>query len=179
MLSWEPFPIAGRTSQRDLEWLYNVGHRFHTVVEVGGGRSTFALLAGNFACWGYDGKVYCVDCWPSKVKGSHDEFNYEVKDVRRRAEFFQINGNFPNLNVIEATSLMASVMFDGVAAVFLDGGTINMAKDVEAWFPKAKHLLAGHDHSDQYPDVVEYLRGAFGKRLNLVGGDSSVWWVEK
>jgi hypothetical protein len=178
-MKWEPFPISGRTSQADLEWLYELGQRFHTVVEVGGGRSTFALLAGNFARWGHDGRVYCVDCWPSKVKGTHDEFNYEVKDVLRRGEFMRVNGNVPNLNVIEVTSEMASRFFDQVGAVFLDGGTINMLKDAVIWRDKAKKTLAGHDYSKQYPDVVNGLDMIFGSNLRLVGNGSFIWWVER
>lgn len=160
-------------------WLYEIGRQYQTIIEVGGGRSTFALLSGNWKGWQYDGRVYCVDCWPSKVKGTHDEFDPRIKDMDRRSEFWAVCGRFPNLNVIELPSRIASMGIPPAAVVFLDGGTKNMLQDIDFWWNVAGKIVCGHDYSDKYPELQAALSVRFGCDLNLVGKDSSIWWVEK
>lgn len=177
MLPWEAFPIKGRTTEADCQWLHGIGGQYRRIVEVGGGRSTFSLLAGNWARWRFEGRVWCVDCWPSKVVGTKDQFDMERKDLRRRWDFHLLCGHFHNLSVVELPSEQASKAFDPVPVVFLDGGTINMQRDVDAWLPKAKTLLCGHDCAEGYPEVVEYLSAKFRGELNRAGHGSSIWWV--
>ena len=69
---------------------------------------------------------------------------------------------------------------DGVDIVFIDAAHdyVNVKNDIEAWTPKAKHIVSGHDFCDRYNnDVVRAVLEKFGANVNL--GEDKVWWVIK
>jgi len=144
-------PIPGWMSGKELEWLYTKAREHQVIVEVGSayGRSSHAILCGNYESFGKEGVVYCVDPWPKKIKGI-DEFVTGTKDMRRRSEFWKNCGGFPNLNVIELPSMQASwaLAQAGVTMVFLDGGINQLDKDYNYWRMIRPKLLCGHDYGE-------------------------------
>ncbi len=173
--------VPGRTSQEDVEWLYKQARKHRTIVEVGSacGKSSHALLTGNYESFGPAGRVYCVDCWPVKVVGTRDEFDYGHKDLAARTLFWAWCGQFPNLNMVELRSVMARKALSDVGAdmVFLDGGVANMAVDIEVWRKVPSSVLSGHDYTDEYPMVRRAVDFSFGPDVRMDGVGSSIWWV--
>ncbi len=173
--------IPGWMSGMELEWLYLKALESKTIVEVGCayGRSSHALLTGNFETFGNEGKVYCVDPWPMPESGTKDQFDYQQKCTERRSTFFQRCGHFPNLNVIELPSSIAMKVLSSYPIqpdmVFLDGGTANMAEDIESWLP-VSGFICGHDHSDEYPELKNQIERIFGIRFVE---NTSLWYVGK
>ena len=153
-----PMPeIPGWMSGAELEWLYQRAKEYRTIVEVGSafGRSSHALLTGNYETFGKDGRVYCVDPWPLKDEVTK-QFDHNRKDLNRRTWFILTCSCFPNLNILEVDSHRASMLFPlngSVDMVFLDGGTDQIANDLLDWRDIPSKLLCGHDYSDEYPKV--------------------------
>lgn len=177
-----PMPIIqipGWMSGPELEWLYQRAKSHRTIVEVGCayGRSSHALLTGNWEGFGHEGRVYCVDPWPKPVKGSKDQFDFGFKDTSRRSVFFQRCGYFPNLNVWEMRSVEAQIAMLGSSAdmVFLDGGTAQMEADIDIWDWKTD-FLCGHDYSDEYLALRDFIERIGGVRFVP---DTSIWYVER
>lgn len=171
-------PIPGWMSGPELEWLYQRANEHRVIIEVGSafGRSSHALLSGNFNAFRNDGRVYCVDPWPHFVKGTKDEFNPNRKDLDRRRQFFQNVGGFPNLNILEVTSYMASLLVGRIkpTMVFLDGGTANAAEDLRIWksvFPEG--LMCGHDYCYEYREVRECVDELIGCVENIP--NTTIW----
>lgn len=155
--------IPGWMTFPELEWLYQTAKRFKTIVEIGSayGRSSHALLTGNYEEFQSEGKVYCVDTWG---------------EFARKTVFLNRVGHFPNLKIIELPSLKASCVL--VAdMIFIDGDTRNIKEDLSCWGRAAK-FVCGHDYSEKYPDVVECVNAKFGETVKFVG-ETSIWYVEE
>ncbi len=184
-------PILGWMSGSELEWLYQQAKLHQYIVEIGSayGRSSHALLTGNYEAFQSDGKVsgkvYCVDCWPVHVKGTKTEFDYTKKDVTRRLDFFRNVGHFPNLDIWEMTSGSAATFLRTLKGwesllgmVFLDGGTAHMEHDIYLWASMSAPLLCGHDYSpEEYPNVVEVVDRLLPDRK--IVSDTTIWYVER
>jgi methyltransferase family protein len=134
-----------------------------SVVEVGSlhGRSAFALLN---AC---NGPVYCIDPW--------DDDRYE--------SFMDECGHFSNLVAIRACSPGAADQVPDVDMVFLDGDHEyeGVVADIEAWLPKTRKLLCGHDYGHpDYPGVARAVDEILGDQVVLAGpGDlEGIWTVQ-
>lgn len=163
--------IWGWMTEEELTWLGEQAACMDSVVEVGSlrGRSAFALLT---TC---PGPVYCIDPWNDVADESYPAF-------------MEACGHFENLRAIRGLSPAAAEGVPGVVdMVFLDGDHAYDAvmADIEAWLPKTRKLLCGHDyHSDGYPGVTEAVHEVFGDRARgarLEGWsveDSSIWMVE-
>jgi hypothetical protein len=138
--------IDGWMNEVELGWLYEQAQTMESVVEVGSwkGRSTKALLEG---C---KGTVYAIDHWQGS-EGELDSTHKEVKDKDIYAEFMKNVGEYPNLKVMKMPSVEAAKQFENksVDMVFLDGGHrySEVKADIEAWLPKAKKLICGHDYN--------------------------------
>ena len=134
--------IGGWMGDEELVFLYNQATQMRNVVEIGSwlGRSSHALLSG---C---KGTVYCID----HFKGSPED---ETKDLALTRnvhwEFFKNVGTFPNLTCIKMGSLDAVKFFSdkSIDMIFIDGAhdEKSFRADMEAWIPKCKKLLCGHD----------------------------------
>lgn len=136
--------IPGWMDAEELEWLHQKARLAREVVEVGVwlGRSTCALLAGTA------GKVFAVDHFqgsPSDIDGDHKL----AREIDLHAEALKHIGHFPNLEILKMDSIEASKLFEpqSVDMVFIDGEhTVEaVLADLEAWEPKCRGLLCGHD----------------------------------
>ena len=160
--------IDGWMSEAEIAFLHDVAAKYESIVEVGSwkGRSTKAMLEMG-------AKVYAVDHW----KGSDT-----IKDLAESqdvfAEFKKNVGDYPNLVTMRMGSLEAAEMMqDKVDAVFIDAGhTYNdVHADIEAWLPKAKKMICGHDYAPGWPGVIRAVNEKFGDRVRV---KDSIWYVE-
>ncbi|MGH7249999.1 MAG: class I SAM-dependent methyltransferase, partial [Minisyncoccia bacterium] len=137
--------IEGWMTYPDLKWLNEQGAKYETFIEVGSwaGRSSHAILSGN------KGTVWCVDTWKGS-KETYDMTNSMAKE-RDMLEVFKKNvGHFSNLNIVQKPSIEAAKDFadKSVDIVFIDAGHTyeEVLQDIDAWLPKAKKILCGHDY---------------------------------
>lgn len=152
-------PIDGWMDIDELEWLYDTAQGMETVVEIGAweGRSTIALLE---AC---RGTVFAVDPWKGNG-GSYSEFIYNTSP-------------FENLVIMKMPSVRASSILNGteVDMVFIDGdhNYTSIRSDIDAWLPRTKKIICGHDYADPLsPGVKIAVDETFGD-VELV---SSIWY---
>lgn len=160
--------IDGWMTPQELNWLYKTSKLHSLIVEVGSwkGRSTHALLNGN------EGTVTAIDTWQGSSDpkdGTHGKDTYD--------EFITNCGAFPNLKVVRKASVEAAKEFEdgSIDMVFIDAGhTYEEVKaDIEAWLPKTKVLICGHDYSDAWTGVMQAVDEAFGKPDGVEG---TIWW---
>ncbi len=150
--------IEGWMSEDELEFLYDTAKKMKDVVEIGSykGKSTVALL-------GSGAKVIAIDTW---------EGNDDLKVTNRDYyEFLKNTGGSDNLTTIVGDSVERSKDIDDVDMVFLDGDHSyeGVKRDIEAWLPKTKKLICGHDYD--LPEVKQAVDEAF-KIDELIG---SIW----
>lgn len=162
--------VDGWMSEAELAFLGKAAQENETIVEIGSwkGRSTKAMLATG-------AHVTAVDHW----QGS-DTIKGMAEDQDVYAEFMQNVGHYPNLFVLKMSSLEAAAdrarngyMFD---MVFIDAGHTyeDCKNDIEAWLPKAKKLIAGHDYCHGWPGVMRAVKEKFGDRFKTV---DTIWYV--
>lgn len=178
-MSPEPVPghptpgmhIWGWMLPPELEWLGAQATTMSSVTEVGSlhGRSAFALAT---AC---PGPVYCIDPWNDEGGHCLPSFMRSVGDVL--GNVIPVQGYSPA--VIESHDL------PDVDMTFVDGnhGWADIEADVEAWLPKTRRLICGHDYQPDlgdaagYPDVARFVKHRFGSRAQRAP-DTSIWFVE-
>ena len=89
------------------------------------------------------------------------------------AEFLKNVGHFPNLKPMKMSSVEAAKQFEdkSIDMVFLDGGHRyqDVKEDIEAWLPKAKKLICGHDYN--FIPVQEAVTEKFG----IPDSAESIW----
>lgn len=161
--------IWGWMSPAELDWLEATAATMGSVVEVGSlrGRSAFALLTG---C---EGPVYCVDPWD-------DQGGHAIK------AFMEDCGHFPNLHAVKGYSPAAAERVPDVDMVFIDGAhdRASVEADIDAWLPKTRRLLCGHDYTHEgFGDVRRVVDERFGDRVRCGdvtdGFDQiSIWAVD-
>ncbi len=147
--------IEGFVSGDELDWLYEMACKMDSIVEVGcwRGKSTHALASG---CKGI---VWAVDHWqgsPSERGGAHRLAT--EKDVH--AMFLENVGHMPNIEVLKMDSVEAAKLFKdrSVDMVWIDGGHDynSIWNDLNAWWPKVKKILCGHDiGQDGVPSALQ------------------------
>jgi hypothetical protein len=165
--------IEGYSTVRELQWLFNTARDMQSIVEVGSyyGRSSHALLSG---C---SGIVTCVDSWkPLKWEDNDSPWKAEA----RYEQFLHSTSGFPNRAVLRMDSLeAASRMADrSVDMVFIDGdhSKESVLQDIEAWEPKARKMICGHDYNFiGWPEVKETIDNYFGDRVKV---HETIWYVE-
>lgn len=163
--------VDGWMSMEELEWLNNSARYMDAVVEIGSfkGRATTALLEG---CKGH---VYAVDHWLGD-----DDGNKVLRGIYENEDVFGIFmknvGCYPNLITKKMSSLEAVNEIPDVDMVFIDGEhTYESVKvDIQAWLPKTRKILCGHDYSKEWPGVVSAVNELMGP-VNVVG---SIWWKD-
>jgi len=157
-----------------------------TIVEVGCWKGLSASYVARAAATRGTHMV-CIDAWD----GSSDSFDAAYR-ARLRAEdvpaAFRANMRRLDLavEVRHARSPDAARDFTDASLdlVFLDAShdAAAVTADLAAWHPKVKPggTLAGHDHTEKHPDVVQAV-GAFaasiGQAPNLSPG--GVWWLRR
>ena len=142
----------------ELEWLHDTALNMNTVIEVGSfkGRSTTALLRG---CKGI---VFTVDPW------------YRNPDAYR--EFIYNTEEFIHLVIIKMPSLRAATIFTApVDMVFIDANHEyeSIKGDIEAWLPKTKKIICGHDYGDPLSPGV---KRAVDETFDDVRWVNSIWY---
>lgn len=158
--------IDGWMSAAEIEFLQKAAAGCKSVVEIGSwkGRSTKALLDTG-------AHVTAVDHWQGSdtIKGLA-----ESQDVY--AEFTKNVGHYPNLRVIKKPSLEAAASLNGdrFDMVFIDAGHTyeDCKNDIEAWLPRAKNIIAGHDYSTGWPGVMRAVQEKFGNRFKVI---DTIW----
>ncbi len=132
--------VEGFMSTTELWFLYEFAQCVTSIIEIGSwcGRSTSALAAG---C---KGPVYAID----HFQGSREHANIVAK-VNPREKFEQVRLKYPNIHLIEMSSLEAARVYPELRAdwVFIDGSHEfqDVVNDIEAWRPRARRFLMGHD----------------------------------
>jgi precorrin-6B methylase 2 len=163
-------PIEGWMVDSQLKFLSELASRpdIKTVLEMGcwKGRLTWQLCKT-----GKD--IFAVDTF----KGSPGEISLDMAKEQDILKIFQENTKeFKNLMTIQGDSLKAAARFDdkGLDMVFIDGThTYDAVKaDIEAWLPKTKVIIAGHDY--YWPGVKE----AVAEKLGDVKLFETIWWKE-
>lgn len=157
--------IWGWMTPDELRWLGEQAAGMDSIAEIGvlRGRSAFALLT---AC---PGPVYCIDPW-------HDPGEHAL------AGFMEACGHFPNLNAVRGWSPAAAELVPDVDMVFIDGSHDyeSVVADINAWLPKTRKLICGHDYCDQpeygFPGVAQAVHEIFGNQVELAPL-TSIWTV--
>lgn len=154
--------VWGWTHPPELRWLREQAMKMESVVEVGSlrGRSAFALLTG---C---PGPVYCIDPW-------NDDAGHSLP------AFMEACGGFANLVVVQGLSPEVEDQVPEVDMTFIDGLHTyeQVVLDIEAWEPKTRKLICGHDYlHGGYPGVRQAVDERYGDRVT-VPDDTSIWAV--
>lgn len=171
----EAASIPGWTTKEELFWLYEQAKKMRNIVEVGSwkGRSTYALLAGNFIGFP-NGTVYAVD----HFNGSKEHrWFWQTRNLY--ATFIHNVGYFPNCRVVRKDSLEAAKEFKDKAIdmVFIDGGHSyqEVCKDSEAWASIPRRLLCFHDYATVWRGVTRAINDCLGPPTGKVG---TIWFKE-
>lgn len=161
--------IPGWTTIRELQTLSELAASSGSVIEVGSwkGRSTKAMLD---AC---NGTVTAVDTW----KGSDGDVTglaAGVQDVF--AEFKKNVGHYQNLRICKGASTEIALFAPDADMVFIDASHSyeDCKADIEAWLPKCRKIMCGHDYAPEFPGVIRAVTEKFGT-VNVI---DSLWWVE-
>ena len=165
--------IPGWMSDAELEWLHKQAGGMASVAEIGSlhGRSTFAIAT---AC---KGPVYAIDPW-------------DDPDDQAFPSFMAVAGQLANVRAIRYRSPEAASFVPDTDMVFIDGdhSAEALLRDLEAWAPKARILLCGHDaeHAgypdvsrvvNEWPDVLPTVEHCFPGRVRIAP-KTSIWFVE-
>jgi len=171
-LGYKVSGIEGWTTNKELIWLFEQASNFNSVVEIGcfKGRSSHALLSG---C---KGLVHCIDPWDWVYWKPEDT---QVEADKRYSEFLKNTSDFLNRVVHRGESVKESNKFNdkSIDMVFIDGDHTysSVIDDIEAWLPKTKYLLCGHDYNEPgWPGVTQAVKEKFGDSFKSVG---SIWYV--
>ena len=166
--------VPGWMVETDMAVLKELAEQCNDVTEVGcwKGRSTKVLLE---SC---KGTVHAVD----HFNGSPKDATGVVASLRGNVyeEFMKNVGGYSNLTVHKGSSVdvakgLNGEMFD---MVFIDASHEyeDVKADIEAWLPKCKKFIAGHDYYDGHPGVKKAVDEFAKNRTVKVKG--TVWWVE-
>ncbi len=165
--------IPGWMSPVEQEALRGFAGKAESIVEVGcwKGRSTKTLLD---YC---EGTVYAVD----HFSGTDSDLSSDLAsvDLNIYDEFMKNVGHRKNLKVLKGNSVDIAKEFNGtkVDMVFIDAGhTYEECKeDIEAWLPKCKKIICGHDYVEGHAGVMKAVNEKFEDRVNVI---DSIWWVD-
>lgn len=165
--------IEGYTALRELQWLFTTAKSMDSIVEIGSfrGRSAHAL------CSGTRGLVYCVDLWDHDIAVWKDANGTETKSVKLE-DFLENMRGFINCVPFQASSLEASKRLPDIDMVFIDGdhGKEQVRADIEAWLPKCRKIICGHDYNYYgWPEVAAVVDEIFGDRVRSIG---TIWYVD-
>jgi len=168
--------IEGWMTYPELQFLYEMAQKMDSVLEIGSwkGRSTHALLSG---C--KKGKVTSVDTFMGSA-GEEAIHGPQTKDDGVYKEFMKNVGGFSNLIVNRKDSIEASKEYEdkSIDMIFLDGSHQyeDVCKDIDAWLPKARILLCGHDYCDVWKGVERAVDEKLGGPDKV---EESIWlkWV--
>lgn len=169
----------GFMPESDSKILKELAIQCEDVVEVGcwKGKTTRMLLEN------VKGKVYAVDHWEGSVFPDPTGLMVNVANINGESieeSFLKNVGSYANLVIKKGSSLdvaksMNGDMFD---MVFIDANHEYEAvkADIEAWLPRCKKIIAGHDFHAGYAGVIRAVHELAENRDIKVKGQ--VWWCE-
>jgi len=168
--------ISGWLTVPEQQFLFEHSSKCDSVLEVGSfmGRSAAVLLSGKAD------KVYCVDNWTPYV---HLPDDTEEMAENRYRQFIENIKPYADGNgrptVIRADSADAAKQFPdkSLDMVFIDAdhSEAGIRSDIEAWLPKTKKLICGHDFTYYWPDVKKVVMEKFGHKVKTV---DAIWYVD-
>ena len=166
--------IPGWMSPAEQEVLKVFAKDSDSMVEVGcwKGRGTKELLEN---C---KGTVYAVD----HFSGTDSDLSSVLASVELNVydEFIKNVGHYDNLTIMKGDSVQVAEKFNGtkVDTVFIDAGHDydEVKADIEAWLPKCKKRICGHDYVEGHSGVIEAVNEKFGKE-NIKTVDS-IWFYD-
>ena len=178
--------IQGWMTRLELVWLFNRAKQMDSVIEIGSwkGRSSYALAASGT-------NLICIDTW----QGASDEIpawgGKSLRDVAKEEDIFKawmnnVGSVFRNVDFLKMDSISASKLWQigrkiiygdnvKVDMVFIDGEhTFDaVVADIQAWQPKAKKLLCGHDiDREEVKRALEFCKIPYKK------GPNEIWFYE-
>lgn len=127
--------IEGFLLYSEMIWLYLTAKKMKNIVEIGSwkGKSSHVLAT---AC---PGKVTLVDNF-----SRHERFGPDSESELKR----NMSG-FKNVEMLKMDSIEAASHFadNSIDMVFIDGAhdKESVQRDLNAWYPKCKKLICGHD----------------------------------
>lgn len=170
MFEYTKDDISGEMLRGELNWLFLRAKEMNEVVEIGSwqGRSTHALLSG---C---KGTVYAIDHFKGSKTAEGQCTPLKASQENIFQKFMDNVGHFKNLKVYRMSSLEAAKKFfndKSIDMVFIDGDHSYKAvkADIEAWLPKVKKLICGHDYNSSSPGVKQAVNEKFGSVKTIYG----------
>lgn len=181
--------IPGWMNVREQNWLFKHAKKMDSVIEIGSwkGKSTHALCCGCAT-----GKVTAIDHFvgtedPVQLPYREKLYRGAFKEVEDGVDIYEIfkknTACFNNLEVIKMSSMDAYAMHGHeleADMIFIDGGHNyeEVMEDLNAWEPRAKKLICGHDYSPGFVRVVQAVDNYF-KGKAKVEKYETIWSVDK
>jgi len=163
--------IDGWMTQKELEWMQKMSKCMTSMVEIGcfKGRTT-SLIASSCP-----GQVIAIDTWEGSLGEDNAVLSKAYEDDDIYAEFIKNVTGYPNISIMKMPSLVAAKEIAGADMVFIDGEHTyeSIKADIEAWLPKAKRVIAGHDYQPGFPGVIKAVNEIFGK----VQVEDTIWYA--
>ena len=130
------------------------------MLEIGSyqGESTFL-----FASLGIFDEIHCIDPFAG-YEEANDILGNTWVDVKKE---FQTNTRyFNNITLHQDFSYTIYNTFEDnyFDFIYIDGnhGYEDVKRDIELYLPKCKHIIAGHDYTDNWPSVVSAVDSTVG-----------------
>ena len=129
-------------------------------------------------------RVYCVDPYITAAGKEDPAHIYEESQDYFNKVYEKITSEIQDKRVIflrdYSVNAAKNIKKDEIDIVFIDGAHDykNVKADIEAWLPKTKYIISGHDFSHRFNlDVVKAVLEKFCASVNLA--EDKVWWVIK
>ncbi len=147
ILGWFP-----TTNKETLEKLIKE-HNVKTVLEIG----SFVGLSTVWFAERVD-MVYAVDPFDAITRVNYLRGEMKEAAMKQYENFLENTKRFGNIQVFKMTSEQAAdhmSMFLEADLIYIDGSHeyVDVKKDIEMWFPRAKKVLCGDDYTESWPGV--------------------------
>ena len=162
---------AGMMHHMDLEWLYDQAAKYEVVAEVGcwKGRTTMVMAAAGPRI------VYAVDTWEGSSEPGDNTHGVDREALYKT--FLRNTAQFPTVLPIMCQSnegvkyIMGDVDFCFIDA---DHSYEYVKRDIEAWLPRTRYMLYGHD--PYLPGVQKAVIEVLGE--GVIDYKSGIWKYE-